>query len=104
MRQSRNNANFHLLLLVARYVVGPCRRCSIGRAALEGFSSLDKKLAAFYTDIMYSAINEAARRALEGKMKGYVFTRPFAVEIFQNGLKQGRDEDAMKVSSLLPAH
>jgi hypothetical protein len=68
----------------------------IGRAALEGFSALDPELAGFYSDILYNAINEAARRALEVKMKGYVFTSPYAAEIFQQGrdegVKQGRDE------------
>ncbi len=68
----------------------------IGRAALEGFSSLDKKLAAFYSDLLYNAINEAARRALEAKMKGYVFTSPWILDAIQRGrdegLKLGRDE------------
>ncbi len=68
----------------------------IGRAALEGFSTLDEKLAAFYTDILYNAINEAARRVLEVKMKGYVWTSPWARELIQRGrdegVKLGRDE------------
>lgn len=72
----------------------------IGRAALEGFSTLDEKLAAFYTDILYNAINEAARRVLEVKMKGYVWTSPWARELIQrgrdeglkDGVKLGRDE------------
>jgi hypothetical protein len=68
----------------------------IARAATEGFSSLDPELAGFYSDIMYNAINEAARRALEVTMKGYVYTSPYAREIFQQGrdegVKQGRDE------------
>jgi hypothetical protein len=64
----------------------------IGRAALEGFSSLDEKLAAFYTDLLYNAINEAARCALEAKMKGYVFTSPWVLEPLQTGIRIGRDE------------
>jgi len=68
----------------------------IARAASEGFSSLDPELAGFYSDIMYNAINEAARRALEVTMKGYVYTSPYAREIFQQGrdegVKLGRDE------------
>ena len=68
----------------------------VGRAALEGFSAIAPKLAAFYTDILYTVMNEAARRALEVKMKGYVYTNPFAREIFQQGrdegVKLGRDE------------
>jgi hypothetical protein len=64
----------------------------IGQAALEGFSSLDKKLGAFYSDLLYNAINEAARRALEVKMKGYVFTSPWVLEPLQTGIRIGRDE------------
>lgn len=61
----------------------------IGRAALEGFSTLDQKLGAFYSDLLYNAINEAARRVLEAKMRGYVFTSPFAVELIQEGRDEG---------------
>ena len=68
----------------------------IGRAALGGFSSLDTKLAAFYSDLLYNAINEAARRALEVKVKGYVFTSPWILDAIQQGrdegLRLGRDE------------
>lgn len=64
----------------------------IGRAALEGFSSLDKKLAAFYSDLLYNAVNEAARRALEAKMKDYVFTSPWILEPMETGIRIGRDE------------
>jgi len=64
----------------------------IGRAALKGFSGLDPQRACFYTDILYNVINEAARRALEVKMQGYVYKSPFIVNLIQQGVQQGRDE------------
>ncbi len=64
----------------------------IGKAALEGFSLLDKKLGAFYADLPYNAINEAARRALEAKVKGYVYTSPWILEPLQAGIRIARDE------------
>lgn len=64
----------------------------IAQAALTGIKLLDDKRAGFYCDILYNSINKAARRALELKMKGYVYTSPIMVDLIQQGLAQGRDE------------
>ncbi len=61
-------------------------------AALPAFANLDDKRSGFYLDILYDSVNEAARRLLEAKMKGYVYTSPFAVKHIQLGRDLGRDE------------
>lgn len=60
----------------------------IARAACSAFVELDDKRAGFYYDILYNSINEAARRALEAKMKGYEYTSP----LMKKGIQMGRDE------------
>jgi hypothetical protein len=68
----------------------------IAEAALSAFAQLDDKRSGFYQDILYNSINEAARRALEAKMKGYEYTSPFALKHIalgrDEGIKLGRDE------------
>lgn len=60
---------------------------------------VDEKRAGFYVDILYNSINEAARRTLELKMEGYVYTSPFAVKHIQigreQGLKEGHDKGSL---------
>ncbi|MBK9261229.1 MAG: hypothetical protein IPM54_15665 [Polyangiaceae bacterium] len=68
----------------------------IAQAACSAFVELDDKRGGFYYDILYNSINEAARRALEVKMKGYEYTSPFMKKHIEmgrdEGLKLGRDE------------
>ena len=59
--------------------------------ALEKLKKLDKERSNFYFDMVYNSINEAARRALETKMKGYVYTSPYIKKYFE-GLDEGRKE------------
>ncbi|HRI65059.1 MAG TPA: hypothetical protein PK156_12510 [Polyangium sp.] len=85
------------LALLSAMAYGDDERASdIAEAALSAFANLDDKRAGFYSDILYNCINEAARHALEAKMKGYEYTSPFAKRHIQlgreEGLKQGLEQ------------
>ncbi len=64
----------------------------IAQAALGAIAQLEDKRSGFYYDILYNSINEAARYALEAKMKGYVYTSPFATKHIQIGREEGLKE------------
>ena len=51
---------------------------AIAAAVLPAIRELDDERARFYGDLVYNALNEAARRALEAMMKGYEYQSDFA--------------------------
>jgi hypothetical protein len=65
----------------------------IAAAVLPAIHGLDdEERVRFYTDIVYNAVNEAARRALEEMMKGYEYQSDFAKKYY----RQGRAEEAAR--------
>lgn len=71
---------------------------TIAAAVLPAIRSLDDDRARFYYDLVYNSLNEAARRELEGMMKGYEYQSDFAkkyvAEGLTEGLVQGRAKEA----------
>ena len=65
---------------------------AIAAAALPAIRELDEERARFYGDLVYNALNEAARRALEAMMKGYEYQSDFAKKYVAQGREEGRDE------------
>lgn len=57
---------------------------------LEGLADDDR--ARFYYDLVYTSLNEAARRALDEKMKGYEYQSDFAKKYVALGRAEGRTE------------
>ncbi len=58
--------------------------------ALQGLE--DEGRARFYYDLVYNALNEATRRALEAMMKGYEYQSDFAKKYVAQGRDEGRNE------------
>jgi hypothetical protein len=75
---------------------------TIAAAVLPAIQGLDDERARFYYDLVYNSLNEAARRELEGMMKGYEYQSDFAkkyvaqgrAEGLTEGLTQGRAREA----------
>jgi hypothetical protein len=65
---------------------------TIADAVLHAIRDLDNDRANFYYDLMYNCVNEAARRSLEEKMKGYEYQSDFAKKYVAEGRAQGRIE------------
>ena len=65
---------------------------AIAAAALPAIRELDEERARFYGDLVYNALNEAARRALEAMMKGYEYQSDFAKKYVAQGREEGREE------------
>jgi hypothetical protein len=65
---------------------------AIAAAALPAIRELDEERARFYGDLVYNALNEAARRALEAMMKGYEYQSDFAKKYVAQGREEGRTE------------
>jgi predicted transposase YdaD len=59
---------------------------------LPALHGLDDDRARFYYDLMYNALNEAARRALEAMMKSYDYQSDFAKKYVAQGRTEGRTE------------
>jgi hypothetical protein len=55
-------------------------------------TELGDERARFYGDLVLNSLNEAARRALEAMMKGYVFQSDFAKKYIGMGRDEGRAE------------
>jgi hypothetical protein len=62
---------------------------AIAMAALPALGGLDEERARFYGDLVYSSMNEAARKALEAKMKGYQYQSDFAKKYVAEGKTEG---------------
>lgn len=65
---------------------------AIAAAVLPVVTGLADERARFYGDIVLNSLNEAARRALEAMMKGYVYQSDFAKKY----IALGRDEGELK--------
>ncbi len=65
---------------------------TIAGALLPALQGLDDDRARFYYDLMYNALNEAARRALEAMMKSYDYQSDFAKKYVAQGRTEGRTE------------
>lgn len=65
---------------------------TIARAVLSGIRelNLDDDRVKLYSDLVYTSLNEAARLALEDKMKGYEYQSEFAKRF----VAEGRAEEA----------
>jgi len=69
---------------------------AIAAAVLPAIQGLDEERARFYGDLVYNALNEAARRALEAMMKGYEYQSDFAKKYVAQGRDEGRAEEAAR--------
>jgi hypothetical protein len=65
---------------------------TIAAAVLTAIRGLDDDRTRLYYDLVYNSLNEAARRALEAKMKGYEYQTDFAKKY----VAQGRTEEAAR--------
>jgi hypothetical protein len=65
---------------------------TIAAAVLPAIEGLDEDRARFYYDLVYNSLNEATRRALEAKMKGYEYQSDFAKKYVAQGRAEGRAE------------
>jgi hypothetical protein len=70
---------------------------AIGAATLPAIRELPDELRGFYGDLVYNALNEAARRALEAMMKGYQYQSDFAKKYVAEGEASARTRDVLTV-------
>ena len=69
---------------------------TIAAAVLPAIQGLDEDRARLYYDLVYNSLNEAARRAMEGMMKGYEYQSDFAKKYVAQGRTEGRTEEAAR--------
>jgi hypothetical protein len=69
---------------------------TIADAVLPAIQGLDDDRGRFYYDLVYNSLNDAARRALETKMKGYEYQSDFAKKYVAEGRAEGRTEEAAR--------
>ena len=69
---------------------------TIAAAVLPAIRGLDADRARFYYDLVYNSLNEATRRALEARMKGYEYQSDFAKKYVAEGRAEGRAEEAAR--------
>jgi hypothetical protein len=65
---------------------------AIAAAVLPAIQGLPEERARFYGDLVLNSLNEAARRALEARMKGYEYQSEFAKKYVAQGRTEGRTE------------
>ena len=65
---------------------------TIASVVLPAILELDDERTRLYYDLVYNSLNEAARRALEVKMKGYEYQTDFAKKYVAQGRAEGRAE------------
>jgi hypothetical protein len=58
--------------------------------------ALDAERARFYGDLVLNSANEATRKALEAKMKGYEYQSDFVKKCVAQGRNEGRAEEAAR--------
>ena len=88
----------HLAVLSARmHAKGP-DGVAIARAALQVLPTLPDDRDVVYLDVIWSALDAAARLALEGELNfaNYVPTNPFYYQALEKGLTKGREEGIAK--------
>jgi uncharacterized protein YbjT (DUF2867 family) len=69
---------------------------TIAAAVLPAIRGLDDDRTRLYYDLVYNSLNEAARRALEARMKGYEYQSDFAKKYVAEGRTEGRTEEAAR--------
>jgi hypothetical protein len=69
---------------------------TIAAAVLPAIRGLEDERARFYYDLVYNSLNEAARRELEGMMKGYEYQSDFAKKYVAQGLAEGLTQGRAK--------
>ena len=69
---------------------------TIAEALLPTIAGLDEERSRFFLDILLNSVNEATRRALEAKMKGYEYQSDFAKQYVAQGEAKGRAEEAAR--------
>jgi hypothetical protein len=62
---------------------------AVAAAVLPAIRGLDDNRARFYGDLVLISLNEAARRALEARMKGYEYQSDFAKKYVAQGRTEG---------------
>jgi hypothetical protein len=65
---------------------------TIAAAVLPAIRGLDDDRTRLYYDLVYNSLNEAARRALEARMKGYEYQSDFAKKYVAQGRTEGLTE------------
>ena len=65
---------------------------TVAQAVLPAILELDDDRTRLYYDLVYNSLNDAARRALEEKMKGYEYQTDFAKKYVAEGRTEGRAE------------
>jgi hypothetical protein len=65
---------------------------TIAAAVLPAIRELDEDRTRLYYDLVYTSMNDAARRALEATMKGYEYQSDFARKYVAQGRTEGRAE------------
>ena len=70
---------------------------TIASVVLPAILELDDERMRLYYDLVYNSLNEAARHALEAKMKGYEYQTDFAKKYVAQGRVEGRAEDVLTV-------
>jgi hypothetical protein len=68
----------------------------IAAAVLPAIDALDDERARLYYDLVYNALPEAARRAMEAQMKGYSYQSDFAKKYVAEGHRAGLAEGTTK--------
>ena len=69
---------------------------TIAAAVLPALGKLDDDRTRLYYDLVYTSLNEAARRALETLMKGYEYQSDFARKYVAQGRAEGQAEGAAR--------
>lgn len=71
---------------------------TVAAAVLPAVQRLDEDRAKLYTDLVYTSMNDAARRALEAKMiKGYEYQSDFAKKYVAQGRTEEKARDILTI-------
>ena len=70
---------------------------AIAFALLPAIEGLDEERARFYFDPLVNSVNQAARRALEARVKGYVYQSEFAKKYVAEGEAAAHARDVLTV-------
>jgi hypothetical protein len=77
------------------------RGAAVAAVLLPVLGGLDDDRARFYYDLVYTSLNEAARKALDETMKGYEYQSDFAKKYVALGRTEGRTEGRAEGEALL---
>ena len=73
------------------------RGAAIASVVLPMLGGLDDERARFYYDLVYNSLNEAARKALDAKMKGYEYQSDFAKKYYGQGRAEGAAHSVLRL-------